>query len=117
MVKLPTRTMMNNLPHQSLVVTSHNTTGWSEDKADILKTVFATHGVSIGLVQEHFQLSANIYKIQSKFSDYELFSLPAHKGNEHLHRGRPSGGLGILYHKSIQKFVKHLFQIVGESKV
>ena len=99
--------MMDNLV-SILSVMSHNTTGWSDDKAEILNIAYDTHNISLGFIQEHFQLEPNTYKIESKFENYDTFSLPAFKGNANIHKGRPSGGLSILYHKSIQNFVEHI---------
>ena len=62
----------------------------------------------VGATQEHWQLAPNIYKLQSKFQNYELFSLPARKSSSRIHRGRPSGGLCLYYHKKIQHLVTHI---------
>ena len=107
-IMLPLTVLPMDSNTSSLAVTSHNTTGWTDDKAEILNTVYSSHDISIGFIQEHFQLSPNIYKIQNKFDNYIVFTIPAHKGNEHIHKGRPSGGLAILCHKRIQNLVEHI---------
>ena len=100
------RIMMANLNTFSIV--SQNTTGWSEAKAMTLKTVMSSHNASIGCLQEHFQLSNNLYKISNEFEDYCTFSIPATKKNSSIHRGRPSGGLSMIYSKKIQRYVTHI---------
>ena len=67
-----------------LSVISYNPTGWSDYKADILSTIFSTHNIMVGVVQEHMQLTPNLYKLQSKFQEYEVFSLPAYKHNSRI---------------------------------
>ena len=93
---------------KSLSVISHNTTGWSEYKASILNTILLSHSISVFGIQEHMQLKPNLYKIESKFQNYETFSLPAYKSTEFISKGRPSGGLSLGYSKNILNFVEHL---------
>lgn len=93
---------------KSLSVISHNTTGWSEYKASILNTILLSHSISVFGIQEHMQLKPNLYKIESKFHNYETFSLPAYKSTEFISKGRPSGGLSLGYSKNILNFVEHL---------
>lgn len=100
--------MAVNVISPTLSFLSHNTTGWSDQKADVLQTICKSHNITIGAIQEHMQLPQNLYRIQSMFSDYEFFTIPAYKSNEAIHRGRPSGGLGMFYHKSIEKYVHHI---------
>ena len=92
----------------SLTVISQNTTGWSEAKASTLKTIMDSHKASIAAIQEHFQLDKNIYKIQNEFNNHCVFSLPAVKSNASINKGRPSGGISMIYSKNIQRFVTHI---------
>ena len=50
-------------------------------------------------------LENNLYKLKQSFPDYDIFSLPAIKSNSHIHSGRPSGGLALLYNKKISQFI------------
>ena len=106
--------MMATSNHLSLI--SNNTTGWSDLKADTLKAVMDLHQVSFAFIQEHWQLQNNLYRIQNYFDDYCAFSLPASKKNENIHKGRPSGGLSILYKKSLQRYVNHI-QVPNSERV
>ena len=51
-------------------------------------------------LQDHFQLVNNLYKLDC-FNEYNVFSIPARKCNNKVHRGRPSGGLSLIYHQSL----------------
>ena len=101
----------NNLPIQNnlnLKLLSYNSTGWSDYKADFLHTLLLTHHISICVLQEHFQLKSNLYKLNRAFGEYNTFHLPAHKNNNTINSGRPVGGLSILYSKKLSKFITHI---------
>ena len=87
---------------------SHNTTGWRDDRANLLNFILVTHGILICAIQEHMQLEGNLYRIASKFNSYETFSIPAFKNNEVIHQGRPSGGLSLIYSRKIMNYVEHI---------
>ena len=87
---------------------SHNTTGWRDDRANLLNFILVTHGILICAIQEHMQLEGNLCRIASKFNSYETFSIPAFKNNEVIHQGRPSGGLSLIYSRKIMKYVEHI---------
>ena len=95
---------------------SHNTSGWSEQKANILQTLLASHKPSVVSMQEHMQLKSNLYKIKSNLHGYEAFSLPAYKSNEFIHKGRPSCGLSILYRRDLMNYVEH-FVVPNSARV
>ena len=100
--------MMDSKLSTTLSAISYNSTGWSNQKAEMLSTVLTTHGIMIGAIQEHMQLSSHLFKLTSKLKDYDMFSIPAYKHCDRIHKGRPSGGLGLLYHKKIQNIVNHI---------
>ena len=102
--------------HNQLAVISNNTSGWSDPKASTLRNVLELHQVSFAFLQEHWQLENNLYRIQKHFDDYCVFSLSATKKSEHIHKGRPSGGLSILYKKSLQRYVTHI-QVPNSKRV
>ena len=95
-------TINHNMP-----LLSYNSTGWANHKIDFVKTLLFTHGVMICAVQEHFLLKQNLYKLQC-FQGYEVFSLPAHKCNELVSGGRPSGGLALFYNQQLSKWATRL---------
>ena len=92
----------------SLSFLSHNTTGWSDHKADTLNTLLSSLGVSFGALQEHMQLSDNLHRISSKLLNYIVFSIPAFKRNDIISKGRPSGGLSFLVKKGLEHYVNHI---------
>ena len=93
---------------QNLNSLSYNCTGWSNFKADFIRTLLLTHGIAIGVIQEHFLLSRNLYKLSSVSEHHSVFSIPAFKSNTRIYGGRPSCGLAIFYHKALSQFITHI---------
>ena len=77
---------------QSLPLVSYNSTGWGNNKIDLINTILISHGVLVCALQEHFLLKDNLYKLQC-FDQFEVFSIPAFKNNNVVSSGRPMGGL------------------------
>ena len=86
---------------------SYNSTGWDDNKANFVNILLQAHAILICGLQEHFKLENNLYKLAC-FKDYEVFSIPAVKNNNQVHRGRPSGGLSLIYHQSLCKFATQM---------
>ena len=103
---IPQQNSMVNIDHIPAI--SHNTDGWRDDKPMLLNTILITHGILICAIQEHMQLKANLYRIASKFHNYETFSIPAFKTDEFISKGRPSGGLSLVYSRKNMNFVEHI---------
>ena len=80
-----------------LTLLSHNTTGWGKFKAKFLRSIIDSKDIDIAVIQEHFLLKQNLFKLQEYFPDFDIFALPAVKNNSQITRGRPSGGLAFLY--------------------
>ena len=95
---------------------SQNTGGWTFQKVNTLKTVISKHDISFCCVQEHMRLEKNLYKIGEHFCDFCTFSLPAYKKSNIISKGRPAGGLAILYRKDLEKFVTEV-TIPGSERV
>ena len=72
------------------------------------------HDADMCFVQEHFKLSKNLYTLKKNFKDFCVFSIPASKTNSNLSKGRPSGGLAIIYRKYLEGIATEI--IVPESK-
>ena len=47
-----------------------------------------------------------MYKLISKFPNFDSFCLPAIRTEKNEYRGRPSGGLSIFWAKTLSNFVK-----------
>ena len=58
--------------------------------------------------QEHFILSENSHLISNEFTSYNVHFTPATKNNSVISRGRPSGGLFILWKKTLNNKVNVL---------
>ena len=93
--------------NSNLTFMSYNVTGWTDTKINFVNVLLQAHGLLLCGLQEHFQLENNLYRINC-FRNYEVFSVAASKSNNIVHRGRPSGGISILYHQSLCKFATQL---------
>ena len=91
-----------------LSLLSYNTCGWNSFKSKMINDLLISEKNYILAIQEHMMLPQNIHKIQDSFSDFELFAIPAFKANTHISRGRPSGGLGFVFHKNLSKMIVRL---------
>ena len=89
---------------------SYNGTGFNVEKANFINFLLHSLGIDIFVMQEHMHLKANVYKIEKEFNNFESFLLPASKKNNVVCAGRPSGGLGIFWRKSLNnnvRIIKH----------
>ena len=88
----------------TISVLSQNTDGWSDQKVLTLNFVINTHKIDFCFLQEHMRLERNLFKVHNKFENFCAFSLPASKTNSVISKGRPSGGLTVLYRKTLEPF-------------
>ena len=100
---------------EQLSMLSYNPTGWSKPKIDLIKLILISHSIQICAIQEHFQLENNLYRLNS-FENYEVFSVGATKKNNVVNRGRPSGGLSLIYHQNLGKYATPM-TVPGSSRV
>ena len=89
-------------------VMSYNTSGWNVFKAQYIQSMILAHSLHVLVLQEHWLLDKNIHKLDKYFDNFEIFTLPAVKPCSQINKGRPSGGLSILYSKQISPFVKRI---------
>ena len=82
---------------------SYNSMGWANHKIDFIRTLLLAHGVMVCAIQEHFLLKQNLYKLAC-FEGFEVFSIPAHKNENVVQGGRPSGGLALFYKQDLSKW-------------
>ena len=92
-----------------LKILSFNSSGFNDEKASFISLLLNSMNVQILFWQEHFLLKNNLYKIDGKFHNFDSFCLPAIRSEKNEFRGRPSGGLGIFWNKSLGdvKIIKH----------
>ena len=62
------------------------------------------------------RLEKNLYKISEHFKDYCAFSIPASKKSNIISKGRPAGGLAIIYEKRLEQFVTEII-VPGSNRV
>ena len=53
-------------------------------------------------------LRDNLSKLSDSFPDYESFSIPAVKSNMNISRGRPSGGISLLWKKELNHVISRV---------
>ena len=92
----------------TISILSQNTDGWSDQKVLTLNFVINTHKIDFCFLQEHMRLERNLFKVHNKFENFCAFSLPASKTNSVISKGRPSGGLTVLYRKTLEPFVTEI---------
>ena len=94
---------MNDFINSKMAVKilSYNSSGFNDEKANFISLLSNSMNVQILFWQEHFLLKNNLYKIERKFPNFDSFRLPAVRSERNEFRGRPSGGLGIFWNKSL----------------
>ena len=90
------------------IIFSYNSTGFNFQKIDFIGSLLNTFSIDFFLCQEHFVLGPNSHIILNEFPDYEKSVMPAIKSNSSISRGRPSGGLFIMWKKTLNKRVSIL---------
>ena len=93
-----------------LKILSYNPTGFNLQKASFINFLINSMNLDIFIMQEHMHLRQNVFKIQNEFANFDSFIIPATKLNNCVSSGRPSGGLGIFWKKSLNcniKMIKH----------
>ena len=58
------------------------------------------------LIQEHWRLPFELQSLSSIHPDFLAFGTSAVDVSKDILQGRPYGGTGILYHRSLAKFIK-----------
>ena len=91
-----------------LKIISYNPTGFNLQKANFINFLSSSMNIDIFMVQEHMHLRQNVYKVENEFDKFNSFIIPASKSNHCVNSGRPSGGLGIFWKKSLNCNVKML---------
>lgn len=84
-----------------MTIFSYNSCGFSNDKVKFMKDLFEGCSSSIIAIQEHFLLRDNFYKLENAFQNYNSSFVPATKSNDSISKGRPSGGIAILWSKTL----------------
>ena len=94
-------------------MTSYNSTGFGIAAQSYIQTLLLFSDILC--IQEHFLLDnkdkkhSNTNKLRNKFSNsYDMFIVPAYKENLQVSRGRGKGGLAMLWHKSLTKYVSRI---------
>lgn len=91
-----------------LNILSYNSTGFNSAKSDFIKSLVSIHKTDFLCLQEHFLLRSNVFKLQNEFKDFNFSVLPATKPDNAISCGRPTGGLAIIWPKSLRRKVQQL---------
>lgn len=101
------------LNNSSICVTSYNSGGFGLEKIEYIKSLILFSDILC--IQEHFLLNAknkkynNTDKIKQHFGDsHDMIISPAFKSDNTVSQGRGSGGLAILWNKSLTKYVTNI---------
>ena len=96
-----------------ICVTSYNSTGFSQNKIDFMKTLMLFS--DIFCLQEHFLMTSkdkkhsNTNKIRNAFGqECDMFITPAFKTNSEVSAGRAKGGLCTMWKKGLTKYVSKI---------
>ena len=96
--------------NKHLCISSYNSTGYGLGAKQSMETLLLFSDILC--IQEHFLLDSkskkhsNTNKMRVDFGDnFDMFIVPASKDASKVSRGRGSGGLSILWKKSLTKYV------------
>ena len=92
----------------SICLYSYNSRGSSTEKLSYIDNLINLCGnkIPILLLQEHFLLRSNVYKLSKFFSNSAVLAKPAFKKFENQNTGRPMGGLAVIMPKHLRKSTK-----------
>ena len=94
--------------NSNICLYSYNSRGSSEEKLNYIQEIINLCGnnLPVCLVQEHFLLRSNIYKLSKFFKSSAVLAKPAFKNFENQNTGRPMGGLAVIIPKHLRKCTK-----------
>ena len=85
---------------------SYNSRGFNEFKGDYLNTLASALNTDFICVQEHMRLRENVGSVQKELKSFNSTFIPAVQSNTSIiSAGRASGGLGLLWKRSLDKLV------------
>ena len=95
-----------------MCISSFNSTGFGIAVQAYIETILLFS--NIVCLQEHFLLDAkdkkfsNTNKLRRKFSNHDMFIVPAHKPTTQVSKGRGKGGLATIWEKNLTKYVSKI---------
>lgn len=89
-----------------LVISSYNSTGLSDSRKETIKDMLISENVDLLMLQETWLLSSQINSLSSLHPDYMAHGVSGMCDRTELISGRPYGGVGILWHRSLAAHVK-----------
>ena len=96
-----------NFQMSNIKICSYNMHGFNNG-VSIEKSLCKTHDII--LLQEHWLLTSNLYKIDQIDNNFQCYSISAmdHKVSSGILVGRPFGGVAILWNKKLSNCVNLL---------
>ena len=95
---------------------SYNSTGFNFQTVNFINFLLINLDIDFFMAQEHFILRDNSHLVSNEFLSYNVHFTPATKNNSVINRGRPSGGLFILWKKTLNNKV-NVLQIKDNSRI
>ena len=105
------RNHTNMLLNENVFFLSYNTTGFNEQRGDIINDMCNTLGKQncFIAIQEHWLLGKNKSRIKTILpDDLEIFSIGAFKNHIQVRKGRGKAGLAQIWHQSVDHLVTKL---------
>ena len=90
-----------------LILASYNSTGMGQDKRDYVRELLTNHCIDIMLLQETWLQSKNMATLGGIDEHCAFHGISGVNENELL-AGRPYGGVGFLWKKSLSRSVKRV---------
>ena len=96
----------------SICVTSYNSTGFGVNAQHFMETLLLFSNILC--IQEHFlqdfgdKKYSNTNKLRRKYSNHDMYIVPAYKKDNRVCRGRGKGGLATIWEKGLTKYVSKL---------
>ena len=103
--------MMDSSAHELLTFLSYNSTGFNQQRSELIMSICDTLGRSHCLIaiQEHVLLDRNTYKLSNVLpNDMIVYSVGSFKDNFQVRRGRGKGGLAQIWPKSLDHLITRL---------
>ena len=93
--------------NKQLRIASYNGTGLGPDKIEYIRNFLVKNSIDILLLQETWLMSSTLARLGLIHKDYMFYGVAA-VNNKEILKGRPFGGVAILWHKSINSLVQRI---------
>jgi len=99
---------LQSLAMANIRITSYNSTGLNEQRVDFIKDLLNNEKIDILFLQETWLYNSTLSRLNSIHDNYLSCGVSGMPDSDEINKGRPYGGVGILWHKSLAGSVKPL---------